>query len=115
VIIESFSTAEVKNDIDKNKREALQKVKVMRSNNELAAEYLQDLETAIKYDAISGYYLREINRLKKAELKKLPEIVTAEYIQDILRHYNEISFGNETVIVTEEFQNILEHPQTEIV
>jgi superfamily II DNA or RNA helicase len=115
VIIKSFSTADVKNDSDKSKREALQKVKVMRGNNELAAEYLQDLETAIKYDAISGYYLREINRLKKAELKKLPEIVTAEYIQDILRHYNEISFGNETVIVTEEFQNILEHPQTEIV
>lgn len=113
-VIDAFSAREEKTDSEKNQREALQKVQLIRRERVLNDEYLQDLETAIRYDAVSGFYLREINRLKKAEYTNLPEIITQEYIQDILRHYNAISLGEEKIIVAEEIQNIVEHPQTEM-
>jgi hypothetical protein len=113
-VIDTFSENEHKTDSDKAIREALQKVQVIRRANVLDGEYLQDLETAIRYDAVSGYYLREINRLKKEQFTSLPEILAPEYVQDILRHYGTISLGEESIIAAEEIQNIISHPQTEI-
>ena len=99
---------------EKTKREALQKVQIMRRNNVLDDEYLQDLEKAIHYDAVSGYYLREINRLRPADFTKLPELISSVYVRDILRRYDDISRGEEILIAAEEIQNIITHPQTEI-
>ena len=63
---------------------------------------------------MSGYYLREINRIKPADIASLPDIISHEHILDILRHYNAISLDHESVIVAEEIQNVTTHPQTEI-
>lgn len=113
-VIDTFSENEHKTDSDKAIREALQKVQIIRRANVLDDEYLQDLETAIRYDAVSGYYLREINRLKPTQFTALPEILAPEYVQDILRHYGAISLGEESIIAAEEIQNIINHPQTEM-
>lgn len=105
---------DTKEDTEKTKREALQKVQIMRRNKVIDDEYLQDLEKAIHYDAVSGYYLREINKLKPADYSKLPSIISSEYIRDILRRYDAISRGEEILIAAEEIQNVTTHPQTEL-
>lgn len=105
---------DTKEESEKTKREALQKVQIMRRNRSLDDEYLQDLEKAIHCDGVSGYYLREINKLKPAEFATLTKIINAEYIRDILRRYDAISRGEEILIAAEEIQNITTHPQTEL-
>lgn len=113
-ILEELSARSTKTDNQKSRREALQKVHILQQEHRLDNEYLQDLEAAIRYDAMSGYYLREINRIKPADIASLPDIISHEHILDILRHYNAISLGHKSVIVAEEIQNVTTHPQTEI-
>ncbi|MBO5673721.1 MAG: helicase [Paludibacteraceae bacterium] len=113
-ILQDLAARSTKEDNQKSRREALQKVHILQQEHRLDNEYLQDLEAAIRYDAMSGYYLREINRIKPADIASLPDIISHEHILDILRHYNAISLGHESVIVAEEIQNITIHPQTEI-
>lgn len=104
----------VQGESDKSKREAMDKVRFAIQNKLLDAEYLEDLRKAIQYDAIAGYSLREINRLKASELSKMPEKVSPQYIRDVLRNIDAISRGVETVIAAEEIQNINTNPQTEM-
>lgn len=105
---------DTKEESEKTKRDALMKIRDMLRKQVLDEEYLQDLEKAIHYDAVSGYYLREINRLKPADFQTLPKKISSVYIQDILRRYDAISRGEEILIAAEEIQNITTHPQTEL-
>ncbi|MPN35178.1 hypothetical protein SDC9_182673 [bioreactor metagenome] len=68
-------------------------------------EYLEDLKTAMEFDAISGYALRLINRMKSAEYVTLPEKVSRIYIQKALHTYDNISHGSETLILAEEIES----------
>ena len=111
---EQLFVQENKGESEKTKREALAKVQAIIRDQALNDEYLADLQQAIRYDALSGYSLREINKLKKADYHLLPKIVSPNYISSILRHYDEISRGKEELIAAEEIQNINTHPQTEL-
>ncbi len=77
-------------------------------------DYLEDLMTAIQHDSLSGYSLRSINRLKQSEFSTLPDIISHEYVRDALRAYDDVSHGAEMLIIAEEIQNSITHPQTEI-
>ena len=69
-------------------------------------EYLEDLKTAIEFDAISGYSLRLINRLKPAGYSTLPELVSREYIRKALQTYDTVLQGPETLILAEEIKTV---------
>lgn len=93
------------NDTEKIKRDALDKVRIMIQTKAYDNEYLEDLKTTIELDAISGYALRWINRMKPSEYTILPEKVSRIYIQKALHTYDNISHGAETLILAEEIES----------
>jgi len=68
-------------------------------------DYLEDLKIAVEHDAISGYALRQINRLKTVDYSSLPEMISHEYLQKVLHTYDNISHGVETMIHAEEIDS----------
>ena len=88
------------------RREALEKIGIMIQSKACDPEYLEDLKTVVEYDAISGYAIRSINRLKPKEYSTLPEIISKDYINKALRTYDNINQGVETLILAEEIENI---------
>ena len=95
-------------DAEKTKRDALDKIRVVIQAHSCDMEYLEDLKTAIEFDAISGYSLRLINRLKPAGYSTLPELVSREYIRKALQTYDTVLQGPETLILAEEIKSY--HP-----
>ena len=93
-------------DVDKMRREALDKIRIMIQTKTCDTEYLEDLKTVVEYDAISGYAIRSINRLKPKEYSILPEIISKDYISKALRTYDNINQGVEILILAEEIENI---------
>lgn len=94
-----------KSDTEKIKRDALDKVRLIIEKKICDNEYLEDLRTAIELDAISGYALRLINRVKPTEYASLPEKISRIYIQKVLQAYDSISHGTETLILAEEIES----------
>lgn len=107
-------THEAESENDNTRRNALDKVRLMIQMNACDRDYLEDLMMAIQRDSLSGYSLRSINRLKQSEFDTLPDIISHEYVRDALRAYNNVSHGAETLIIAEEMQNQITHPQTEL-
>lgn len=91
-------------DTEKNKRDALDKIRAIIQTKACDTEYLEDLKTAIEYDAVSGYALRLINRLKPKEYITLPDSISGNYIQKVLRAYDGVNHGTETLILAEEIE-----------
>ena len=104
----SLFASESESETEKNKRDALDKIRVVIQSNLCDMEYLEDLKTAIEYDAISGYSLRQINRLKTAGYSTLPELVSREYVQKALHTYDTVLQGTETLILAEEIVPLLD-------
>jgi hypothetical protein len=90
---------------EKLTREALDKIRLMIQKKACSIDYLEDLKTAIKLDAISGFHLRAINRLKPADYATFPEKVSADYIQKMLQTYDSIEQGAKTLILVEEIES----------
>jgi len=91
-----------KGDTEKSKREALDKVRAVMQSRACEMEYLEDLVTAIEMDGISGFALRQINRLKTAEYSHLPNKISRDYLKKILNTSDGITRGKETLILAEE-------------
>ena len=92
---------------DKNEKqriEALQKVKVMITKKVLPTDYLKDLKNVIENDGLAGYELRYINKLKPSEYAKLPDQIDNYYISRIIETYNHVDDGEESIILAEELQ-----------
>ena len=90
---------------DKNEKqriEALQKVKVMITKKVLPTDYLKDLKNVIENDGLAGYELRYINKLKPSEYSELPEQFDNYYIARIIETYNRVDDGAESIILAEE-------------
>lgn len=92
------------NDTEKSKRDALDKIRMIIQSNTVDHEYLEDLKTAVEYDAISGFALRQINKLKPAAYTTMPDIVSREYIHRVLYTYDNVLLGTETLILAEEIE-----------
>jgi len=90
---------------EKTKRDALAKIDLVIRAKACDSEYLYDLKTAIEYDAVSGYALRLINRLKISEYSILPDKISKTYISKLLAVYDSVSQGSETLILAEEIQS----------
>jgi ERCC4-related helicase len=91
---------------DKELRNAADKVKAMLTQKALDTDYLKDLLVVINSDALSGYETRYINQLKPKDYSKLPATITQDYINRQIATKNKVSEGEETVILTEEIQEI---------
>jgi len=92
-------------ETDKSKRDALDKIRDIMKSNLVDPEYLEDLITAIEIDALSGYSLRQINKLKTKSYSIIAEIVSKEYVHKVLSTYDRVLQGPETLILAEELES----------
>jgi superfamily II DNA or RNA helicase len=100
-------------DTEQTKRKALDKIRVIIQMKGCSIDYLEDLKMAVEHDAISGYALRQINRLKTADYSSLPDMISHEYLQKVLHTYDNISHGVETMIHAEEIDSDSVIPDTD--
>lgn len=111
---ESLFVAEGQTEQDKTKRDAYAKINIIMRERACDMEYLKDLQKAIEYDALPGFSLRQINSLKRADYRKLPDMISHQYIANVLHSYDSVSQGAELLIIAEEIQNVITNPQTEL-
>ena len=100
----SLFKSDVQERNDKELVNAVAKIKALMKSNILPKDYLCDLITVIKADALSGYEIRTINQLTLKEAPSLPQKITPEYIARIVSSQNKVDDGEETLIMSEELQ-----------
>ena len=100
----SLFKSDVQERNDKELVNAVAKIKALMKANILPKDYLCDLITVIKADALSGYEIRSINQLTLKDAASLPHKITPEYISRIVSSQNKVDDGEETLIMSEELQ-----------
>ena len=92
---------------DRNEKDvlnAISKIKILQKGKLLSSDYLFDLMSVVKADALSGYEIRLINQLAIKDAEKLPKKIPAEYIARIIITQNKVDDSEETLILSEELQ-----------
>lgn len=100
----SLFRSDVKDRNEKDILNAVSKIKLLQKAKLLSADYLFDLMTVVKADALSGYEIRYINQLVLGDAEKLPQKITAEYLTRIIISQNKVDDSEETLILSEELQ-----------
>ena len=100
----SLFKSDVQERNDKELVNAVAKIKALLKSNILPKDYLCDLITVIKADALSGYEIHTINQLTLKDAASLPQKITPEYIARIVSSQNKVDDGEETLIMSEELQ-----------
>ncbi len=107
-VYQKVKAALFSNDVkDRNEKDilnAVAKIKVLQKNQLLSADYLFDLMSVVKADALSGYEIRFINQLALKDVDTLPKKITAEYLGRIIITQNRVDDSEETLILSEELQ-----------
>ncbi|HAQ60906.1 TPA: helicase, partial [Candidatus Delongbacteria bacterium] len=88
--------------IDKTRKQALDKLDQIIKVNPFDKEYLQDLRTALTYDALPKEHIRLINNLAAGNFQTIKEQIPPRYILAILNTVKKIESGDETIILAEE-------------
>ena len=97
-------SSDVKDRNEKDILNAVSKIKIFQKNKLLSADYLFDLMSVVKADALSGFEIRFINQLALKDAIKLPQKITAEYLARIILTQNRVDDSEETLILSEELQ-----------
>jgi superfamily II DNA or RNA helicase len=97
-------SSDVKDRNEKDILNAVSKIKVLQKNRLLSVDYLFDLISVVKADALSGFEIRFINQLALKDATKLPQKITAEYLARIILTQNRVDDSEETLILSEELQ-----------
>lgn len=97
-------SSDIKDRNEKDLLNAASKIKVFLKNQLLPKDYLLDLLSVIKADALSGFEIRFINQLALKDVTKLPKKITEEYLARIILTQNRADDSEETLILSEELQ-----------
>lgn len=97
-------SSDVKDRNEKDILNAVSKIKILQKNKLLSADYLFDLMSVVKADALSGFEIRFINQLVLKDATKLPQKITAEYLARIILTQNRVDDSEETLILSEELR-----------
>ena len=100
----SLFSNDVKDRNEKDILNAVSKIKILQKGKLLSSDYLFDLMSVVKADALSGYEIRFINQLAIKDIDKLPKKISAEYIARIIITQNKVDDSEETLILSEELQ-----------
>ena len=101
---DSLFCSDVKDRNEKDILNAVSKIKILQKGKLLSSDYLFDLMSVVKADALSGYEIRFINQLAIKDIDKLPKKISAEYIARIIITQNKVDDSEETLILSEELQ-----------
>src|SRR5574344_220108 len=97
-------SSDIKDRNEKDLLNAASKIKVFLKNQLLPKDYLLDLLSVIKADALSGFEIRFINQLALKDVAQLPQKITEEYLARIILTQNRADDSEETLILSEELQ-----------
>jgi hypothetical protein len=97
-------SSDIKDRNEKDLLNAVSKIKVFLKNQLLPKDYLLDLLSVIKADALSGFEIRFINQLALKDVAQLPQKITEEYLARIILTQNRADDSEETLILSEELQ-----------
>ena len=97
-------TSETADKNDKERLNAFAKLKLIVQAGVLDKDYLLDLSSVLRSDALPGFEIRMINQLTAKEFHTLPQKITQDYLNRILAAGNKVEEGEETLILTEELQ-----------
>ena len=101
---QSLFERDVETANEKERRTAYEKINLISERDIVDNDYMKDLMCVLENDALSGYELRLINKLRPNEYAKLPQYIHANYLKRILHTANEVDKGEETLILSEELQ-----------
>ena len=93
---------------DKGKREAADKIRVLKDKLPNHRDYFEDLLTVIeKLDSLPAHYLKYIRAISEkkldADVAELLKMVPHKYLTGLLNQANKIDDGEELLILAEEF------------
>ncbi len=97
-------TSETADKNDKERLNAFAKLKLIVQAGVLDKDYLLDLSSVLRSDALPGFEIRMINQLTAKDFHTLPQKITQDYLNRILAAGNKVEEGEETLILTEELQ-----------
>jgi len=103
-IKQSLFSRDVETANERDRRMAYDKINLIIERNLVDNDYMQDLLCVLENDALSGYEVRLINKLKRDDYVNLPQYIHASYLKRILHTANEVDKGDETLILSEELQ-----------
>ena len=89
---------------EKDRLDALSKTKVFYNLKLITFDYFKDLQHVIEADGLTGFDYRFINKLTEKDVDKLLQEINQKYLNRIIGTINNVDEGEETLILSEEFQ-----------
>ena len=93
-----------KDENEKSRLEAVDKIKLWGKTKALPKDYLNDLLLIIQNDGLTGEEIRFINKQTSKTAEKLMEKITQDYLNRIVEKMNKVTEGDETLILAEQLK-----------
>ena len=93
-----------KDENEKSRLEAVDKLKIWAKTKVLPKDYLDDLLLIIKNDGLTGEEIRFINKQSSKTADKVQEKITQDYLNRIVDKMNKVEEGDEVLILAEQFK-----------
>lgn len=99
---DSLLSSDEKKQDEKALSKAIKKIKAIGTR--LPEVYFEKLLEALEADALSGYELHFINKIKPSEIKKLLEEIPEDYLERFQKAQADAEDGEKVLIISEELQ-----------
>ena len=93
-----------KDENEKSRLEAVDKLKLWGKTKVLPKDYLTDLLLIIQNDGLTGEEVRYINKQTSKTADKVMEKITQDYLNRIVAKMNKVEEGDETLILAEQLK-----------
>ena len=93
-----------KDENEKSRLEAVDKIKLWGKTKALPKDYLNDLLLIIQNDGLTGEEIRFINKQTSKTANKVTEKITQDYLNRIVEKMNKVTEGDETLILAEQLK-----------
>ena len=93
-----------KDENEKSRLEAVDKLKLWSKTKVLPKDYLTDLLFIIQNDSLTGEEVRFINKQTSKTVDKVMERITQDYLNRIVAKMNRVEEGDETLILAEQLK-----------
>lgn len=94
----------IKQENEKSRLDAIDKLSLWKKNNILSKDYLDDMILVLKNDGLTGEEVRFINRQKSKTAVKVIERIPQDYLNRIVGKMKKVEEGSEMLILAEQFK-----------
>ncbi len=93
-----------KDENEKSRLEAFDKLKIWMKTKALPKDYLDDLLKILQNDGLTGEEIRFINKQSSKTADKVKEKITQDYLNRIVEKMNKVEEGDEVLILSEQLR-----------